>query len=339
MKKPGIRELADACGVSKTTASHALSGRGRVSEATARRVRACAQRLGYAPDAHAVLMAQRRVSARKTVELGLIMTPTGPARSMYNLLKHHLATYAAGQGFRVSLHEVVGTAQAVRVCRMLYHRGAAGVFIPAVPEFLAIPREVLAGLCVVVLGRSTIASAYCSVHHDIFETTRAACLELLARGYRRILPVMVPHHPPIRDDWERLGAVHAARMEVGLRAGILAPVSVARHSNLEPLVSRIVPDAVIGFNDLEFFMLMENGVSVPDDVGYLALHAHDEWCSGFVMPGEGATVAAIEQMSLLIRRDERGVPEQARHVSLARNWNEGLTLRPRVKPEEGVRSR
>jgi DNA-binding LacI/PurR family transcriptional regulator len=48
-----IRDVAAAAGVSVTTVSHALSGKGRVDPDTAARVREAAQRLGYSPNAAA----------------------------------------------------------------------------------------------------------------------------------------------------------------------------------------------------------------------------------------------------------------------------------------------
>lgn len=49
-EKIGIRAVAEAAGVSVTTVSHALSGRGKVSDDTRSRVQEVALRLGYAPN-------------------------------------------------------------------------------------------------------------------------------------------------------------------------------------------------------------------------------------------------------------------------------------------------
>jgi DNA-binding LacI/PurR family transcriptional regulator len=57
---PNIYEVARAAGVSVTTVSHALSGRGRVAPATRERVLRIAQEVGYAANPHA----QRLVSGR-----------------------------------------------------------------------------------------------------------------------------------------------------------------------------------------------------------------------------------------------------------------------------------
>ncbi|WP_433252591.1 LacI family DNA-binding transcriptional regulator [Streptosporangium sp. CA-135522] len=57
----GIRDVARATGLSITTVSHALSGKGRVSESTRDAVRAAAERLGYQPDPIAAGLASGRV--------------------------------------------------------------------------------------------------------------------------------------------------------------------------------------------------------------------------------------------------------------------------------------
>lgn len=64
----GIAEVAARAGVSKATASRALSGAGYVSEKTRARVRAAAEELGYVPSAGAVSLATGR-----TQNIGVVM--------------------------------------------------------------------------------------------------------------------------------------------------------------------------------------------------------------------------------------------------------------------------
>ena len=64
----GIAEVAARAGVSKATASRALSGAGYVSEKTRGRVRAAAEELGYVPSAGAVSLATGR-----TQNIGVVM--------------------------------------------------------------------------------------------------------------------------------------------------------------------------------------------------------------------------------------------------------------------------
>ncbi|MCX4789512.1 MULTISPECIES: LacI family DNA-binding transcriptional regulator [unclassified Streptomyces] len=59
-RRIGIRDVARATGLSITTVSHALSGKGQIAAATRERVRAVAEELGYRPDP----VAQGLVSGR-----------------------------------------------------------------------------------------------------------------------------------------------------------------------------------------------------------------------------------------------------------------------------------
>ena len=52
-RRPRITEVAAAAGVSITTVSHALNGKGRISEATRKHVNEVARNLGYRPSANA----------------------------------------------------------------------------------------------------------------------------------------------------------------------------------------------------------------------------------------------------------------------------------------------
>ncbi|WP_040163885.1 LacI family DNA-binding transcriptional regulator [Microbacterium gorillae] len=67
----GIADVARRAGVSKSTASRALSGRGYVSPATQRRVQAAADALGYVPSTSAVSLATGR-----TQTVGVIVPHT-----------------------------------------------------------------------------------------------------------------------------------------------------------------------------------------------------------------------------------------------------------------------
>src|SRR5689334_8171764 len=65
----GIREVAAAAGVSITTVSDALNGKGRLPELTRQHVRDTADRLGYRPSA-----AARTLRTGRSGVIGLIIT-------------------------------------------------------------------------------------------------------------------------------------------------------------------------------------------------------------------------------------------------------------------------
>lgn len=73
--QPTIHDVARAAGVSVTTASHALNGKGRVDPATRARVAAAIRELGYTPNRHA-----RGLRSGKSGSLGLLLPISGDAR-------------------------------------------------------------------------------------------------------------------------------------------------------------------------------------------------------------------------------------------------------------------
>lgn len=65
--------MARAAGVSRTTVSHALNGKGRVAEETRARILAVAEQLGYRPNTNALHLTQRRTGL-----LALTSSPSDP---------------------------------------------------------------------------------------------------------------------------------------------------------------------------------------------------------------------------------------------------------------------
>jgi DNA-binding LacI/PurR family transcriptional regulator len=72
LERAGIRDVAAAAGVSITTVSDALNGKGRLPEATRRHVREVANRLGYRPSA-----AARTLRTGRSGLIGLTVTTYG----------------------------------------------------------------------------------------------------------------------------------------------------------------------------------------------------------------------------------------------------------------------
>jgi LacI family transcriptional regulator len=74
-ERPGIRAVAAAAGVSVTTVSHALSGRGQVSGETRQRVRETAALLGYAPNPIARALRSSRTNVIGFISEEIATTP------------------------------------------------------------------------------------------------------------------------------------------------------------------------------------------------------------------------------------------------------------------------
>jgi DNA-binding LacI/PurR family transcriptional regulator len=74
-RRVGIKNVAEAAGVSVTTVSHALNGKGRLPERTREHVRRVAEELGYRPNVQA-----RNLVGGRTGLLGLAVTQPAGAR-------------------------------------------------------------------------------------------------------------------------------------------------------------------------------------------------------------------------------------------------------------------
>lgn len=90
MASPTIKDIAKALGLSVSTVSRALSGQGRLPEATRQRVREAARRFGYIPNR----AAQTLVAGRSSGFAGLVLTDPGYGRE-----DSYLGEYITGLGF------------------------------------------------------------------------------------------------------------------------------------------------------------------------------------------------------------------------------------------------
>ncbi|MEU3204791.1 LacI family DNA-binding transcriptional regulator [Streptomyces cyaneofuscatus] len=93
-----LLDVARTAGVSKSTASDALQGSGRVAEATRDRVRAVAEELGYRPNS-----AARRLRRSSTGAIGLHLPQTATRLDYYMNLAFGAVARAQEEGFDVVL--------------------------------------------------------------------------------------------------------------------------------------------------------------------------------------------------------------------------------------------
>jgi DNA-binding LacI/PurR family transcriptional regulator len=100
----GIKEVAEAAGVSTTTVSHALSGKGRLPEATRGRVREVAEQLGYRPNISA-----RKLGGGSTGLLALAVSQVEDLTfqlgdfDYFASLIRHATTAALDRGYALAL--------------------------------------------------------------------------------------------------------------------------------------------------------------------------------------------------------------------------------------------
>jgi DNA-binding LacI/PurR family transcriptional regulator len=84
-RRVGIKDVAEAAGVSITTVSHALSGKGRLPERTRRRVREVAESLGYVPHP-----AARSLASGRTGLVAMVVSVHGNAPIAFTEIDYYV---------------------------------------------------------------------------------------------------------------------------------------------------------------------------------------------------------------------------------------------------------
>ena len=130
MSKLTIGDVADALGVSKTTVSRAISGKGRISEETTRRVIDYIERHNYRPNVMARGLAQSR-----TFNIGVIY-PAG--HDVLNLPVYHrclqgIGDVAVAAGYDILL-SFMEESDDRDLKRLVEHRKVDGVILICIPK-------------------------------------------------------------------------------------------------------------------------------------------------------------------------------------------------------------
>lgn len=133
-RRPTSHDVARAAGVSQSTVSYALSGKGTISAATREHVLAVAARLGYRPN-----LAARSMRTRRSGRLAVV---TGAAVDNRLQMLTGAGEVAAEAGFALDTHSVEGTAEdrTARVVELALGGQVEGVltFLPVLPDALAL---------------------------------------------------------------------------------------------------------------------------------------------------------------------------------------------------------
>lgn len=183
-RRPKITDVANAAGVSITTVSHSLSGRGFVDPATRQRVQAVARKLGYRPNVHAQRL---RTGGAHTIVLLSSMpfaVAAGPSRLGFMMEIAAVAASAAlTRGLALVLAAPLETAETP--LDALDIDGALVIEPAAVDRNVAYLEQ--RGLPLVTIGKqpgSVHAIPYVDIHSAA--TTRALLGHLYGEGARRI---------------------------------------------------------------------------------------------------------------------------------------------------------
>lgn len=329
------RDIAARTGYDKSTVSLALRGSPKIAEETRRAIQAAALQLGYRPDPIVSALARQRWMRCKEGRGAAIAYLVERKKGNYLLQHRHFRTAherAEERGYTLSEFDLADYPSGAAASRALYHRGIRGLVLPSMPsnadaDFHGFDWEKFTVVCCSV---GWLRTPFHIVTSDMFEGTRRAWRELAARGYRRIGAALFRHTPVAIDDHTRLGASYAEQCELDAthaRLPFLLCDPTDKTSFLE-WFEKHRPDAVIGLVPPPAQWLSEAGVKIPEDVGFLSLHAFpDRPEAGLCMEREIVARAAIDLLITQMHENQWSVPSVQHVVHVKPPWQEGNTLR------------
>jgi DNA-binding LacI/PurR family transcriptional regulator len=269
MKQPvGIKQVAEAAGVSITTVSHALNGKGRLPEATRERVRQVAERLGYRPNATA-----RNLAGGRTGLIGLAVAQTLEGRfavsdfAYYSQLMSTATAAAMDRGYAL----VLASGTEPSAWRNI---GLDGAIVVDPVRSDALVREFRAQrLPIVTTGRTPESDRGHWVDNDHRAGTRAILDHLAARGAQRIAllasPPVTSYAIDASDSYEQWCAEHGqepllavARDDLTEGSGFEATVGLLRRKRPPDAVYATLDRLALG----ALLAAQAKGLSVPREL-------------------------------------------------------------------------
>jgi DNA-binding LacI/PurR family transcriptional regulator len=330
--RPSLRTIARMAGVSAMTVSRVLRNLGKVSARKRAQVRKIADQLGYRPDPIvAKLMYHLRGRHKPAFQGVLCALTTIPLATHWDFSDEIISgarqrAESLGYGFSL-LHLDRSRAGLRALQRMLRARGVEGILL--LPLFQV--EDVSTWLdwsqfSVVATSGSILAPAVHRVLPSQFNNTLVLCRQLTARGYQRIGFVIdrvhdlrVGHTFTAAVEWH---GHHESRERV---APWLFDGAKVQPQDLLRWYKRERPDVILASQDRSTRRLVDTlGLKMPGPVGLArtssspnSIYSGIDECPASI----GAT--AVEQVTALIQRGEKGLPTAPTVTLLPGRWLEG----------------
>jgi DNA-binding LacI/PurR family transcriptional regulator len=294
LRRATLRDVAEQAGVSRSTASRALSGRGYVAETVRDRVQSTASKLGYVPDVMA-----RNLKQQVSRSIGILVTDL--RNQFYADLAAGASQQAKASGYTTMLVDDGPSVDGDDVAEAFVAMRVGGVIVTptsaVVPEYLG--RH---GIPVVEVDRQFAPDLNDGVVVDNRAGAQAATEHLLELGHRRIALFIDETDwttgASRYDGYRQSLASGGAALDPDLVISAGWDVEDSRLRALEMLQRPDRPTAVFAANNVlaegVWRAIAELGLAVPGDVSLVAFD-DAPWMS-MVTPG----VTAVAQDSVAL---------------------------------------
>ena len=337
--KPSIRDLAKACGISRTTASAALRGMPGVSEETRKKIKRLAEKIGYIADpkvAQVMSYIANPKGRRALQTIALVGAPelynpppwlnNGLLNRFYNGVKQR--TLKLGYGFETFWMEEPNLTKR-RLAEIMYSRGIDGFVL--VLDYGKDPTSIdfdYDKFAVSVIGTSLIWPQLYAAEGNLHQGMMLAMSKAASYGYKRP-GLLIRNSESGRADhtWEAGYYFSQSRL---LEENRIPIKNFTRDdtSGIREWYDRHRPDVIIGHQPPGIRLLNENHISVPKDVAFIALEMHDmnSDIAGVNIQPENIGAVAVDLLALQFKTNQKGIPEVPQTVLIDCEWHDGTTL-------------
>ena len=271
-----IYDIARAAGVTATTVSNVLSGKGSVSEKTRERVLQYARELGYSPN----LVARSLIKGRTGI-IGLVVHPVD--NPFFAEIVYTAETLAYAAGLRIFVTTLTEDDEMTQLMlKDLVARKVDGIIItcalsPQIVQEL-IPPTLPVIYC---LWEGKDLPNYATVLFDFFEGGRLAAEYLFAAGHRRIGIVThldnnnCGHHAIRTNGFKSIYLEHGLAIEPEFITGGTSRVEQGKAAAYELLKHPERPTAIFATNDLMAIGVLsaawDLGIRVPEELSIIGI--------------------------------------------------------------------
>lgn len=326
-KRVTMADVALAAGVSPTTVSLVLSGRGnelRISDAVQQRVHAVSDEMGYRPNIVSI-----GLSKGTTRTLGFVSDTVATSQLAGDLIKGALEA-AREHGYMLFIGETEGDAASEQqLLDAMLDRQVDGIILASMFTRLRPLPTALEDVAAVLLNTLPLEpTTVPAVVPDEYAAGRAAARALLDAGHRQIHLVGAgPEAHAVSAGTvagrERLSGIRDALAEEGLEPASGHVIRDWLPENGRRAVTDLLnafpaPGALLCFNDRLAFgayqVLQEAGLRVPDDVSIVSFDDAPlaEWLepglSTFAIPHEALGRRSVELLLELVHAGQSGGP-------------------------------
>lgn len=338
MKRVTLKDIAESLDYHVSTISLALKNHPRIPETTRNTIQEKAKEMGYSPDPQLSALVHYRNSKKKKKHFEKIAFLTHwPKEVDWNQFYSHNLFYtgakemAESMGYRLEIFSLREEGMSARrMSDILISRGIRGILLSSIHRDIKSFDLDWGQFSSVRIDLNPKELPIHTIRNDQVQGIRLAVKKLQELGFKnkRIafclpsgLDEGIDHNWAMGYSWETRDWNHGSSI----------PVCHVEYENTEKvfldwfLENR--PEVILAESTRYAEILLDNGFSIPDDVGFVTLDYHlKSSFTGIMQDHKEVGSAAFNFLHGMILRNERGLPENPTTLLVPGRWIDGNSL-------------